>query len=55
MLAIKGIYCSFELVPLFKRFTYNHKAETFMSQCLLLEKLITLFKYVCCYVVHSKD
>jgi len=28
----KGIYNSFELVPLFRRFTDNHKAETFISQ-----------------------
>jgi len=26
----KGIYNPFELVPLFKRFTYKHKTETFM-------------------------
>jgi len=27
----KGIYNSFEVVPLFKRFTCKHKAETFAS------------------------
>jgi len=28
----KGIYNSFELVPLFKRVIYGYKAETFMPQ-----------------------
>jgi len=32
ILVIKGVYNSFELVPLSKRFTYNYKAETFMPQ-----------------------
>jgi len=27
----KGIYNPFELVPLFKRFTYKNKTQTFMS------------------------